>query len=446
MAAELYSNEAERALVASLMVDASAWVNVCDVVRADDFYITRWRWVWEALTVLGEAADYVSVCDQLRRAGKLDEGGRGSEIVNLLGELPSAMNARQYANTVADYAGRRRLLAAASAIAKELYALDKPLNVVMEAAEKAVVSANSSAAGGGLAHVKPLMNEMMSRLLAGVGGEQHRPSGISTGWKGLDEIIGGLMGGDMLVIGARPGMGKTEMMLQMMLQQMGQRIGNVAIFSLEMSAEALGQRLTSSLSGVALQALRTNRLNEGDTNRAVDAMGRIGGLQLWIDDTPRISPATLRMRMRRAHARQAFACIYVDYLQLMDGSGGAGRRGDRVAEVDYIAAELKATARELGVPLVVAAQVSRGLEGRSDKRPLLADLRESGGIENAADQVVFLYRQDVYYNPNDPQYDLSMKDATEVLVRKNRNGDTGEFHLKWDAQARRLIEPVQRKI
>jgi len=117
-----------------------------------------------------------------------------------------------------------------------------------------------------------------------------------------------------------------------------------------------------------------------------------------------------------------------------------------VAEVDYIAAELKATARELGVPLVVAAQVSRGLEGRSDKRPLLADLRESGGIENAADQVVFLYRQDVYYNPNDPQYDLSMKDATEVLVRKNRNGDTGEFHLKWDAQARRLIEPVQRKI
>ncbi|MFM8333619.1 MAG: DnaB-like helicase C-terminal domain-containing protein, partial [Candidatus Methylumidiphilus sp.] len=187
-------------------------------------------------------------------------------------------------------------------------------------------------------------------------------------------------------------------------------------------------------------------LNEVDVNSATAAMLKLSELGLWIDDTPRISPMTLRMRMRRAQARHPFACMYVDYLQLLDGSAGAGRRGDRVAEVGYIATELKQTARELGIPLIVAAQLSRTLENRADKRPMLADLRESGSIEQEADQVAFLYRQDVYYGPNDPQYDLSMKDVSEVLVRKNRNGDLGEFHLKWDGAARRLVEPQMKKI
>ena len=432
--------EAEEAVLGSLMIDAEALVQVADVLSAADFYVVRHGWIYEAIVSAGSAADLITVSAGLAGKGLLGEVGGESYLVALMALEATALNVRAYAGIVAEMAQRRRLLAAASAIAKQAYDLENPIQQVMEASEREVTAANGHGPQVGLVAIRQLANDFISGLEAAGQGVEARPVGIGTGWRGLDEIVGGLMPGDMMVIGARPAMGKTEMMLQMMFHQHQQQQIGVGVFSLEMSNLSLLQRMVASVSGQPLQAIRQNRLSEAALAEVIRAALGLSTFNIWMNDTAGITPVNLRMQARRLMARRPVQCLYVDYLQLMNGDGGRGRQGDRVAEVSYIARELKLTARELGVPIVVAAQLSRDVEKRQNKRPMASDLRESGAIEQEADQIVMLYRQDVYYKQGEAGYDMTMKDVTEVLVVKNRNGGTGEFHLKWDGQARRLME------
>jgi replicative DNA helicase len=417
--------EAEEALLGSLLIDPDAVFEVASFLRPDAFYREKNKWVYEAIRYLNDRrdpVDLITLSDELRRREQLDDLGGEAYIIGLINTVPTSINARSYGKIVEAAAVRRRMITAASTIAKLAYLEDEDVNVVIDRAEQSLFSISEERTTRDLVPVKEIARSYLERIE-----ELHERGddiiGVPTSYTDLDKILGGLNKSDLIIVAARPGMGKTA--LQLAIGQAAARVHGkrVAIFSLEMSGEQLVQRMIAAETRIDSQRLRRGDLHEHEWPIFYEAAGRISEAQLFIDDTPSINPLQLRTKSRRLYAEHGIDLIMIDYLQLMQSERS---QGNRVQEISDISRSLKALARELDVPVVAASQLSRAVEQRQDKRPQLSDLRDSGSIEQDADIVLFIYRDD-YYKPDDS----NRPNIAEINIAKHRNGPTGSIDLYW---------------
>ena len=420
--------EAEEALLGSLLIDPEAIFEVAAFLRPRAFYREQNRWIYQAILDLNEArrpVDLITLTDELRRREQLDELGGEAYIIGLINTVPTSINAYSYGRIVEAAALRRRMIITASTIVNLAYEEDEDVSVVIDKAEQALFSVSEERAVRDLVPVREIARNYLDRIeeLHARGDEV---IGVPTGFTDLDKILGGLNKSDLVIVAARPGMGKTA--LQLAIGQTAARrfSKRVAIFSLEMSAEQLVQRMIAAETRIDSQRLRRGDLQEHEWPIFYEAIGRISEALLFIDDTPSITPMQLRTKARRLYAEHGLDLIMIDYLQLMQGERSMS---NRVQEISDISRGLKGLARELDVPVVAASQLSRAVEQRQDKRPQLSDLRDSGSIEQDADVVMFIYR-DEYYNPDASE----RPNIAEISIAKHRNGPTAVVDLYWYGQ------------
>jgi len=414
--------EAEEAVLGSLLIDPEAIFRVSPFLKSDDFYIVKHGWIYDVVLGLHERrqpADFVTVCDELENREQLEEVGGPAYISSLINTVPTSIHVEAYGHIVERTALRRRLISAASQIAGFAYEEDQNVDEVIDRSEAVLFSISQRRASRDLVPIKQVLADYYDRI-AYLYEHRGEPLGIPTGFIDLDKLLGGLQRSDLIIIAARPGVGKTSMLLAVALTAARRYKQKVAVFSLEMSNEQLVQRLMSSETGIDSQRLRLGDLQESEWPKFVAAAGRLSDAMLFIDDTPGISALQLRTKARRLHAEYGLDLIMVDYLQLMSGDF---RSENRVQEISYISRALKGLARELNVPVLAASQLSRAVEQRHDKKPILSDLRESGSIEQDADVVMFIYRDEMY-NP-----ETEMKNIADIIVAKHRHGPTGTVQL-----------------
>nr|HID13758.1 replicative DNA helicase [Anaerolineae bacterium] len=438
--------EAEEAVLGSLLIDPEALFRVSPFLKGEDFYIQKNAWIYEAIFALHERRepiDFVTLCDELERRGQLEEIGGAAYITRLINAVPSAIHVEAYGHIVEHAAIRRRLISAASRIAQLAYQEAEDVDQTVDQAEQALFSVSQRRIARDLAPIQDIIRRYYDRIeyLYAHRGE---PLGVPTGFIDLDRLLGGLQRSDFILIAARPSVGKTSLCLSIARNaaRHGQR---VAIFSLEMSAEQVVQRLVAAETGIDAQRLRLGDLREEEWPLFVQATGKLADLPVFIDDTPSISALQLRTKARRLHAEHGLDLIVVDYLQLMTGDV---RSENRVQEVSHISRSLKGLARELDVPVVAASQLSRAVEQRSDKRPVLADLRESGSLEQDADVVMFIFREEYYLerkkpgrrgDEDDMDFDRRMEkwddakakvaNLADIIVAKQRHGPIGDIKM-----------------
>jgi len=372
-----HSREAEEAVVGAVFINSEVYYDIAQFLNADDFYIHRHRWIWEAFTSLHEQripVDLLTVSDELDRRGQLNELGGPAYLTSLVNQVPSSLNAESYGRIVEGYSIRRKMINAANQIASIAYNERTSVNDVMDEAEKAVFNVSERRLKHDLLPIKSVLSEYYDRIddLAKRPDDVH---GVPTGFIDLDKMLTGLQPSDLLIIAGRPGQGKTGFLLSIAKNAGLTHKKHVAIFSLEMSNEQVVQRLIAQETGIDSQRLRTGRLHENEWPLFTHSIEVFGDTHIYLDDTPAITPLQLRTKCRRLHMEFGLDLIIIDYLQLM---GGDTRNDNRVQEVSYISRNLKILARELNVPVLAAAQLSRAVEQRSDKRPVLSDLRESG--------------------------------------------------------------------
>jgi len=417
-----HSREAEEAVIGSILINPEAYYDVAHFLQLDDFYIHRNRWIWEAITRLHEkraAIDLLTVTDELDLMGQLAEVGGPAYLAALVNNVPTSLHAESYGRIVEVNAIRRRMISAANQIAKLAYQEDSSIDTVMDEAEKAVFGISERRLTRDLQPIQQVLSEFYDRIdqLATRSEEVY---GVPTGFVDLDRLLGGLQPSDLLIIAGRPGSGKTAFMLSAAKNAAQIHKKHVAIFSLEMSNEQLVQRLIAQETGIESQRLRSGKLDEEDWPLLTHAIEVLSDTRVFLDDTPSLTPLQLRTKCRRLHLEYRLDLILVDYLQLM--SSGT-RSENRVQEVSYISRNLKVLARELNVPVIAAAQLSRAIEQRADKEPQLSDLRESGSLEQDSDIVMFIHRPELY------ERDTLKKNLAQIKVAKHRNGPTGTIEL-----------------
>jgi len=436
-----HSREAEEAVVGAVFINPEVYYDVAQFLSADDFYIHRHRWVWDAFTSLHEQripVDLLTVSDELDRRGQLSEIGGPAYLTALVNQVPSSLNAESYGRIVEGYSVRRKMINAANQIASIAYNERTSVDDVMNEAEKAVFNVSERRLKHDLQPISSVLSEYYDRIddLA------KRPEeffGVPTGFIDLDKMLSGLQPSDLLIIAGRPGQGKTGFLLSVAKNAALTHKKRVAIFSLEMSNEQVVQRLIAQETGIDSQRLRTGKLLENEWPLFTHSIEVFSDTHVYLDDTPAITPLQLRTKCRRLHMEFGLDLVIIDYLQLM---GGDTRTDNRVQEVSYISRNLKVLARELNVPVLAAAQLSRAVEQRSDKRPVLSDLRESGSLEQDADIVMFIYRPDQY------EKDTVKQNVAEIIVSKHRNGPVGSVELvfrsslaKFENAATRIFRP-----
>lgn len=434
--------EAEEAVLGSLLIDPEALFRVSPFLTSDDFYLQKNGWLYQAILALQERRepiDFVTLCDELERQDRLEEIGGAAYVTHLINAVPSAIHVEAYGHIVEQDAIRRRLINAASRIAQIAYQEGEDIDQAVDRAEQALFSVSQRRITRDLTPVQDVIRRYYDRIEY-LYDHRDEPLGVPTGFIDLDRLLGGLQRSDLILIAARPSVGKTSLGISVARHaaNLGQ---HVAIFSLEMSSEQVVQRMVSAETGIDAQRLRLGDLQEGEWPLFVQVTGRLSDLPIFIDDTPSLSVLQMRTKARRLHAEHGIDLILVDYLQLMT-TGDRWSEG-RVQEVSYISRSLKGLARELDVPLVAISQLSRAVEQRSDRRPILADLRASGSLEQDADVVMFIYRDEMY-NPGTEQQNIA-----EIIIAKHRNGPTGTVQLFFrdrlaqflDAETRR--EPVE---
>jgi len=417
------SREAEEAVLGSILINPDAYFDVADFLQPEDFYIHRHRWIWQSFTRLQESRnpiDYLTVTEDLDQQGQLSEIGGPAYITALINNVPSSLHSEAYGRIVEDAAVRRRMIEAANDIVKLAYDEETALDSVMGDAEKAIFGVSEHRMTRDLAPIKEVLHEYYDRV-GELAARDEDVRGVPTGFVDLDKLLGGLQPSDLLIIAGRPGMGKTGFALSIAKTAAQIHKKHVAIFSLEMANEQLVQRLIAQETGIDSQRLRTGKLEESEWPIFTHAIEVMGDTKIFLDDTPGITPLQLRTKCRRLHLEFRLDLIIVDYLQLMTGDGHRGE--NRVQEVSHISRQLKILARELNVPVLAAAQLSRAVEQRSDKRPVLSDLRESGSLEQDADIVMFIYRQEMYED------DPSKENVAEIIIAKHRNGPIGSVQL-----------------
>jgi len=436
-----HSREAEEAVVGAVFINPEVYYDVAQFLSADDFYIHRHRWVWDAFTSLHEQripVDLLTVSDELDRRNQLSEIGGPAYLTALVNQVPSSLNAESYGRIVEGYSVRRKMINAANQIASIAYNERTSVEDVMNEAEKAVFNVSERRLKHDLQPISSVLSEYYDRIddLA------KRPEeffGVPTGFIDLDKMLSGLQPSDLLIIAGRPGQGKTGFLLSVAKNAALTHKKHVAIFSLEMSNEQVVQRLIAQETGIDSQRLRTGKLLENEWPLFTHSIEVFSDTHVYLDDTPAITPLQLRTKCRRLHMEFGLDLVIIDYLQLM---GGDTRTDNRVQEVSYISRNLKVLARELNVPVLAAAQLSRAVEQRSDKRPVLSDLRESGSLEQDADIVMFIYRPDQY------EKDTVKQNVAEIIVSKHRNGPVGSVELvfrsslaKFENAATRIFRP-----
>src|SRR5512139_2038748 len=372
-----HSREAEEAVVGAVFINPEVYYDIAQFLSVDDFYIHRHKWIWDCFTSLHEQRipiDLLTVTDELERRGQLGEIGGPAYLTSLVNQVPSSLNAESYGRIVEGYSIRRKMITAANQIASVAYDEQTSVDDVMDEAEKAVFNVSERRLRHDLEPISSVLSEYYDRIddLAKRPDDIH---GVPTGFIDLDKMLTGLQPSDLLIIAGRPGQGKTGFLLSIAKNAGLTYKKHVAIFSLEMSNEQVVQRLIAQETGIDSQRLRNGKLQENEWPLFTHAIEVFGDTHIYLDDTPAITPLQLRTKCRRLHMEFGIDLVIIDYLQLM---GGDTRTDNRVQEVSYISRNLKVLARELNVPGLAAAQLSRAVEQRADKRPVLSDLRESG--------------------------------------------------------------------
>ena len=416
-----HSREAEEAVLGAVMINPETYYEVAQFLRGDDFYIHRHRWIWDVFVRLHEMRrpiDFLTVSEELDQLNQLAEIGGPAYLSTLINNVPTSLHAEAYGRIVEETSIRRRMINAANDIAKIAYQEDLGVDTAMDEAEKAVFGVSERRLNTSLQPIQEVLSDYYERIDR----LSHRDEeilGVPTGFIDLDRLLSGLQSSDLLIIAGRPGQGKTAFMMSA-AKNAAQRNKHVAIFSLEMSNDQLVQRLIAQETGIDSQRLRTGKLEDHEWPLFAQAIEVLGDTRIFLDDTPAITPLQLRTKCRRLHMEFKLDLIVIDYIQLM--SSGL-RSENRVQEVSYISRHLKILAKELNVPVLAAAQLSRAIEQRADKRPVLSDLRESGSLEQDSDIVMFIYREDQY------ETDSSMQNVAEIIVSKHRNGPVGSVQL-----------------
>ena len=420
-----HSIEAEEAVLGSLLIDPDALFEVSSFLRADAFYRAQNRWIYESMLALSEnrvPLDVVTLIEELRRRERLEEIGGESTVISLLNAVPTSINVEAYGKMVEAASIRRKLLLAAGSIAKLAYNEAEDINVVLDRSEHTLFSISEQRTTRDLQPVRDIAGAYLERMeLLRERGDEF--IGVPTGFSDLDKMLSGLNKSDLVIVAARPGMGKTALEISIALNAARRYDKRVAMFNLEMSGEQLLQRMIAAETRIDSQLLRRGELADHEWAIFLEALGRLSETRIYIDDTPSISPMQLRTKCRRLYAEHGLDLVMIDYLQLMQAEHPTS---NRVQEVSEISRELKGLARELDVPVIAAAQLSRAVESRQNKRPQLSDLRDSGSIEQDADVVMFIYRDD-YYNPDSSE----RPNIAEINVAKHRNGPTGAIDLFW---------------
>jgi len=432
-----HSIEGEEAVLGSLLIDPEALFRVTPFLKGEDFYIQKNGWIYEAVLALHERRepiDFVTLCDELERREQLEELGGTAYITQLINAVPSAIHVESYGHIVEQAAIRRRLISAASQIAQLAYQEAEEIDLTVDQAEQALFSVSQRRITRDLAPIQDVIRRYYDRIEY-LYAHQGEPLGVPTGYTDIDRLLGGFQRSDFVIIAARPSVGKTSLCLSV-ARNAARHGQHVAIFSLEMSSEQIVQRLVSAETGIDTQRLRLGDLREDEWPLFVQATGKLADLPVYIDDTPSISALQLRTKARRLHAEHGLDLVLVDYLQLMTGDV---RSENRVQEVSYISRSLKALARELDLPVVAASQLSRAVEQRTDKRPVLADLRESGSLEQDADVVMFIYRDELYHP------DTERQNIADIIVSKHRNGPTGVVQLFFRKRLAQFLDAETRQ-
>ena len=420
------SLEAEQAVLGSILIDSRCITDIVGLLRPEDFYLQQNREIYETVYAMfnfSQTIDPVTVLDKMRELGYYRDDSR-DYIMQLMQITPTAANAVRYANIVREKAMLRGLADASSDISQMVYSQVGTPSEILETAEKKIYALRKGEQTDSLEHIGLTLHKVFDRLTELSQSDSAIP-GLSTGLMDLDKKINGLNKSDLLLIAARPAMGKSAFALNIGLNVAKKYNKTVALFSLEMSREQLAMRLLASESFVELQKLATGKLSEDEWTKLCMASAALSQTDIRIDDNPSITVAEMNAKLRRV---ENLGLVIIDYLQLMQGSGYGKNDGNRVNIVSDISRSLKIMAKELNVPVVCLSQLSRGPEGRTDKRPMLSDLRESGAIEQDADEVLFLYR-DEYYNENTEE-----KGVAECIVSKNRHGEVGTVKLQWVGQ------------
>lgn len=419
-----HSVEAEQAVIGSMIMDRDAIMVASEIVGSDDFYNRQYGILFETMVELNDKGcpvDLVTLQDKLKEKDVPPEVSSLEFVRELLGMVTTSANIRYYANIVAEKSTLRRLIKLNEEIANTCYVGKESLENILEDTEKRVFQLVQKRNTEDFTPIRQVVMNAMDRIEA-ASRQKGAVTGIATGFLDLDYRTAGLQPSDLILIAARPSMGKTAFVLNI-AQHIAFKLNlTVAIFSLEMSKEQLVNRLFSLQSSVDAQNLRTGQLNDEEWEKLIEGAGVIGRSNLFIDDTPGISVAELRTKCRKLKLEHNLSIVIIDYLQLMSGSG---RSDSRQQEISDISRALKGLARELNVPVVALSQLSRAVEQRPDHRPMMSDLRESGAIEQDADVVMFIYRDD-YYN-----HDTEKKDIAEIIIGKQRNGPIGTVELVW---------------
>ena len=416
------SLEAEQSVLGALMINQEAIAKVADSLHEEDFYRQDHAAIYRAMITLFEKRmpiDVVTLTDQLERTDQLAAVGGATVIASLANAVPSSVHIVSYAQIVREKATMRRLISAATAITELGFQEESGVDELLDQAEQTLFAVSQRFTAAQFVPIRSILTESFERI-----DDLHRHRGklrgIPTGFKPLDNLLAGFQASDLIIVAARPSMGKTALALNF-AQHAAEHGVSVGIFSLEQSKEQLVDRLLSAQSGIDAWKLRTGNLSEDDFPRLGEAMGTLAEVPLFIDDTPNLTVLDVRTKARRLQSESGLGMIVVDYLQLM--MGRASRDPNRVQEISEISRGLKGLARELNVPVIALSQLSRAVEQRPNHTPQLSDLRESGSIEQDADVVMFIYREDYY------DQDTERKNVADLLIRKHRNGPIGEVEL-----------------
>ncbi|MCC0704252.1 replicative DNA helicase [Clostridioides sp. ES-S-0049-02] len=431
-----HSVESEQSILGSILLDKDAIITVTETIRPGDFYKEAHKIIYECMITLsnkGEPIDLITLTEELRKQGHLNDIGGISYITSLSTIVPTTSNVKYYADIVKEKSVLRKLIKASNEIINLGYSGATKIEDVLEQAEKRIFDISQEKTSDDFKSINLVLMDaydMIEKLYT----NKSDVTGITTGFKDLNKKINGLQRTDLILVAARPAMGKTAFSLNLVQNAALKGDASVAVFSLEMSKEQLVQRMLSSQSSVELKKIKTGTLNDNDWPRIIDAMAVLSDAKIHIDDTPGIKISELRSKCRKLKIEKGLDLVLIDYLQLMEGEGN---NESRQQEISKISRSLKVLAKELNCPVVALSQLSRAPEQRADHRPMLSDLRESGAIEQDADIVMFLYRDEYYHA------DSESKNIGEIIIAKNRHGETGSVELVWLGEVQRFGDKLR---
>ncbi|ADU32536.1 replicative DNA helicase [Evansella cellulosilytica] len=430
--------EAEQAVLGAIFIDDQALVTASERLVPEDFYRAAHQRIYSVMLTIaqrGDPVDLITVTSELQTKKWLEEIGGVSYLSDLANAVPTAANIDYYSQMVEEKSLLRRLIRVATDIASDGYAADEDVDAILNEAEKTILEVSQKKSSGAFVSIKDVLVEAFDKIemLQHTAGEI---TGIPTGFSELDRITAGFQRNDLIIVAARPSVGKTAFALNITQNVATKTDENVAIFSLEMGADQLVMRMLCAEGNIDAQRLRTGKLEDEDWQKLTMAMGSLSKAGIYIDDTPGIKVNEIRAKCRRLKQERGLGMIMIDYLQLIQGDARSGE--GRQQEVSEISRSLKGLARELEVPVIALSQLSRGVESRTDKRPMMSDIRESGSIEQDADIVAFLYRDDYYDKESEK------KDIIEIIIAKQRNGPVGTVELAFVKEFNKFVNLERR--